>query len=220
MTEYQIASAIENYVTSHEGVTDFPVTLNQIRDEVDTLRIRLFDEVDLNTRYTVSLEPYLQILEITEGVTYDEPKNQTTVVIPDIHIRHNGKPAIRYCGSLSEDALYKNPFRIITGNQIMHATHDQYIGNAPIAYYEAGAGKIVFLQSQLTQVKIAAIFTQPHKCVKFGYDSKKSTYPVPAGLADMLIGKTAETYMRTMYRKTAQPNTQADIPMMSNNAGS
>jgi hypothetical protein len=206
MTEHQIASAIENYVTSHEGVTDFSVAIEQIKDEIDTLRIRMFDEQDLNSRFTISLEPFVQKIESTD-VLYDPITKSTTVLIPDIHIRQNGKAAIRYCGSQS----YKTPFRVVTGNHHLYATHDQFIGNAPLAHYEFG--KITFKNTNLKKVLIIALFTDPSKLVSYGYDEKVSRYPVPTGLTDMIIGKTAESYIRTMYRIPLQPNTQADSPV-------
>lgn len=211
MTEYQIASAIENYVTSHEGVTDFPVAIDQIKDEVDTLRLRLFDEVDLNSRFTVSLEPYLQPIEIKDTKRSVDGKN-TIVEVPPIHIRQNGKAAIRYCGSSTGNT----PYRVVTGNHHLYARADRFIGKAPLAHYENG--KLTFFNTVLKKVTIKAIFFDPSDLTMYGYDSEKTEYPIPPGLADQIIGKTAESYIRTMYRIPLQPNIQADMP--NTNAGS
>lgn len=205
MTEYQIASAIENYVTSHEGVTNFSVPINQIQDEADTLRIRMFDEQDLNSRYTISLEPFLQTIELKATKRSTNGKD-TIVEIPNIHIRKNGKAAIRYCGS----PTYKTPYRVVTGNHHLYATHDPIIGKSPLAHYEDG--KLTFLNTVLKKVMIKGIFTDPSKLVEYGYNYKEDEYPVPLGFADILIGKTVESYLRTMYRIPIQPNTQTDMP--------
>lgn len=209
MTEHQIASAIENYVTSHEGVTNFPVSIEQIQDEVDTLRIRMFDEQDLNSRYMMSLEPFLQTIEIKD--TARDGKN-TIVEVPLIHMRTNGEAATRYCGS----PTYQTPFRVVTGNHHLYARHDQFIGKSPLAHYENG--KITFFNTVLKTVMIKAIFNDPSELTEYGYNEEVDQYPMPPGLVDMLIGKTAESYIRTLYRIPIQPNTQTDSPAV--NAGS
>ena len=205
MNEYQIASAIENYVTSHEGVTNFSVAIDQIQDEVDTLRIRMFDEQDLNSRGTISLEPFLQTIK-AKATSRSIDGKDTIVDIPNIHVRRNGKVAIEYCGS----PTYKTPFRTVVGNQRLYATHDPIIGNAPLAHYENG--RLTFFNTVLKNVMIRAIFVDPSKLVEYDYDSEEDEYPVPLGFADMLIGKTVESYLRTMYRIPVQPNTQTDMP--------
>lgn len=210
MTEHQIASAIENYVTSHEGVTDFPVSIEQIKDEVDTLRIRMFDEQDVNSRYMMSLEPFLQTIEIKNTSRSVDGKD-TIVEVPLIHMRTNGMAATRYCGS----PTYKTPFRVVTGNHHLYARHDQFIGKSPLAHYENG--KIIFFNTVLKTVMIKAIFNDPSQLTEYGYDEEVTQYPMPPGLVDMLIGKTVESYIRTMYRIPIQPNTQSDLPV---NAGS
>lgn len=205
MTEYQIASAIENYVTSHEGVTNFSVPINQIQDEVDTLRTRMFDEQDLNSRYTISLEPFLQTIKL-KATSRSADNKDTIVDIPNIHIRMNGKAAIRYCGS----PTYKTPYRVVTGNHQLYAVHDPVIGKSPLAHYENG--RLTFVNTVLKTVMIKALFVDPSKLVEYGYDYKSDEYPTPQGFADILIGKTVESYLRTMYRIPVQSNTQADIP--------
>jgi len=205
MTEHQIASAIENYVTSHEGVTDFPVAIDQIQDEVDTLRIRMFDEQDLNSRYMMSLEPYLQTITIDKTSRSRDGKD-TIVEVPLIHMRTNGKAAIRFCGSVS----YKTPYRVVTGNHHLYARADRFIGKSPLAHYENG--KITFYNIVLKKLLIKAIFIDPSDLIDLGYNPKVTEYPVTYGLADMIIGKTAESYLRTMYRVPVQPNTQTDSP--------
>lgn len=205
MTEHQIASVIENYVTSHEGVTDFSVPIDQIQDEVDTLRIRMFDGQDLESRYTISIEPFLQTIELKATKRSTNGKD-TIVDIPLIHIRTNGKVAIRYCGS----STYKTPYRVVTGNHQLYAVHDSVIGKSPLAHYENG--RLTFINTVLKKVMIKGLFVDPSKLVEYGYDHKNNEYPVPMGFADILIGKTVESYLRTMYRIPVQSNTQADIP--------
>ncbi len=205
MTEYKIASAIENYVTSHEGVTNFSVPIDQIRDEVDTLRVRMFDEQDLTSRYTISLEPFLQTIEL-KATSRSSNGKDTIVEIPNIHIRTNGKAAIRYCGS----STYKTPYRVVTGNHQLYAIHDPVIGKSPLAHYENG--RLTFVNTVLKKVMIKALFIDPSQLVEYGYNYKNDEFPVPLGFADILIGKTVESYLRTMYRIPVQPNTQTDIP--------
>lgn len=211
MTEYQIASAIENYVTSNEGVTNFPVSIDQIRDEVDTLRLRMFDEFDSALNYTLPLESWLQELEM-KPTSYDADIKATIVKIPEIHMRENGKLALRYCGSNTK----KTQYRVVTGNQNIYATHDRFIGKAPLAHYRDGV--FTFYGTQLKKVYIEAVFTDPSALSKYGYDYKTTRYPATQRIIDHIIGKTAESYIRTMYRTGIQPNTQTDL--VRPNAGS
>lgn len=210
MTEYQIASAILNYVTSHEGVTNFPVNIDQIREEVDTLRMRIFDETDIASNYTMPLEFYLQTIE-TKDTSYDADNKITTVEVPLIHIRTNGKVAIRYCGGPNDNIEY----RVISGNHNKTAKFDRWIGSAPTAHYRNGV--IKFYGSWLKKVRLEAVFIDPSE--KTGYDFKSERYPVPNNIADHIIGKTINSYIRTTRREVAQPNTQSDIPI-ARNAGS
>ena len=105
---------------------------------------------------------------------------------------------------------YKTPFRVVTGNHHLYARHDRFIGKKPLAHYQDG--KITFYNTTLKKVFIRAIFIDPSDLIDLGYDPKVTEYPVTYGLADMIIGKTAESYLRTLYRVPVQPNTQTDSP--------
>jgi len=206
MTEFDIASAIRNYVTSNEGVTNFKLALRQIRDEVDTLRIRSLKELEIQNRYVFSFDQYYQIIEVS--TSYDAIKKITTVSIPLVHFRANGKPAIRYLGGINGG----NQHDVVTGKDKAWALHSPYTGHLSKAHYEAGL--VTFLgKNAPKKVRVEAVFTKPSACKPFnGYDWKSSEYPVDPMLTDMLIGKTAESYIRT-YRGTVQPNTQSDMPV-------
>lgn len=202
MTEFQIASAIENYVTSHRGVTNFPLSKMQIRDEVDTLRIRMLSEIDMQNRFTTQLEEFYQT--INDASTVLENK-KPTVTLPRIYTRENGKLAVQYIGSLTRET----PFRIVTGKHVLYAAYDPFLKDAPIAHYEEG--KWTFYKSTLSKTDLRAVFLKPRELTPYGYDWQTTKYPMPDDMLDRLIGKTVESYMRTMFRAPVQPNTQADL---------
>jgi hypothetical protein len=205
MTEFDIASAIRNYVTSHEGVTNFKPSLQQIRDEVDTLRIRLLTEQDVQNRYVFSFEQYYQIIDIKPK--YNSTTRKTTAAIPVLYFRANGKPAYRYVGGSQGNT----PHKIVTGNDKYWAMHSPYTGQMATVTYEEGI--LDFLSKTPTTIRVEAVFEKPSACRKYnGYDWMKDRYPVSQSMVDILIGKTAESYLRTMYRVPPQPNTQSDIP--------
>jgi hypothetical protein len=96
-----------------------------------------------------------------------------------------------------------------------NALHDHFIGKMAIAHYDEG--KITFKNVSPQYVTVVAVFEDPSDLEIYGdYDPESSEYPLPASMIDSLIGKTAESYIRTMYRIRPQPNIQTDLP----NAGS
>ena len=204
MTEFDIASAILNYVTSSEGVTSSNLSIRQIRDEVDTLRIRLVTELDVQNRFIFPFDEYLQPIKISttrEG-------SFTVAIIPSVFFRSNGKPVIRYAGGLSGNT----PHKVVTGNRRTWSAHDPYTGKAATIYYNNG--KLTFLSRNVPKkILVEALFRKPSELRPFGYKYREDHYPVPFSLADTLIGKTSESYIRTMYRILPQPNTQSDIPI-------
>ena len=203
MTEFEIASAIENYVTSHRGVTDSPLSIDQVRDEMDSLRIRLLTEFDIRNRYIYPLEPYMQHITVQTS----RKDGQTIAEIPRIYIRELGVPAIGFIGSSSKGTEYK----VVTGRHRNWSSDDLWTGKAPTVWYNDGI--LEFMGGTVSRnIYLEAVFEKPSQLRKYGYDWKKSRYPVPPAVADEIIGKTAESYLRTMYRVPPQPNTQADVP--------
>lgn len=206
MTEFDIASAIRNYVTSHEGVTNFRPTLEQIRDEVDTLRIRLLTELEVQNRYVFSFDQYYQTIKIK--TIYDAKNGINTGEIPLVHFNGKGRPAVQYIGSLKGDT----PHKLVTGNDRYWAQNSTTTGHMSTVVYEDG--NLEFLSKSVPKnVRVRAVFRVPSECRKYnGYNWKEDDYPVPNSLLDVLIGKTAESYLRTLYRIFPQPNTQSDMP--------
>jgi len=204
MTEFDIASAIMNYVTSAEGVTNSNLSIRQIRDEVDTLRMRMLTEVDIQNRYITVFDEYLQPL--TVGTTRES--NLTVATIPTVFFRPNGKPVFRYVGGTSGNT----PHKVVVGNRRTWSAHDLVTGKMATVYYNNG--KLTFLGKNVPKrIMVEAVFRKPSELRQYGYKWKEDHYPMPFSLADSLIGKTSESYIRTMYRILPQPNTQSDIPM-------
>jgi len=201
MTEFEIASAIENYVTSHRGVTDFPLSIRQIRDEVDTTRLRFLSDTENANRGIISLNPYSQT--ITLKVSRDA--KGLFAVVPELHYLESGKLAALYVGSSSN----KTPFKVVVSNRSIWAEYDMYSGKMPTAIYSAGVFR--FKHTTPKEIVVEAIFKKPSELRTFGYDWKRDQYPAPYGLIDKIIGKSAESYLRTRQQVLPQPNTQSDI---------
>lgn len=219
-TEFEIASAISNYVTSQQGVTDFPVTLKQISDEVDTLRVRLITEADTKgllrrpfLNYTQTIRPQgVQVQLSASRVRYCK--------IPRLFVLSSGKPAIAYCGAFAGDFH----FRVVHGLQREWHKADRWIGSSPtvaVIESEAGDGHILeFRNISPNKFRFTAIFEDPSDLEPYGYDGSTTSqeggtlYPMPSGEVDIIIGKTAEAYLRTMYRVPLQPNQTVDAPNM------
>ena len=200
MTEYEIASAIQNYVTSHAGVTDSPISIRQIRDEVDTLRLRLLDEMYAQNNTFVDYGAYTQLLTAPTVI-----ENKKAVAeIPAIYYDPSGKIMVTFLGSSTGDT----PFKVIGGSRRIWAKFDTYTGSVPTGIYHNG--KMTLENVAPEAIFMEAIFDKPSSLSKYGYDWKKSRYPVPQGVIDLIIGKTAESYIRTRVPQLPRPNTQSD----------
>lgn len=206
MTELQIASAIQNYVTAREGVTDSVVDLEQIRDEVDTLRMRMVQ--DMGKSRALIPEAYYQELEIvnTTPISSGRWKGWTEVKIPSIYTNVKGKPQIQYAGPTGES----EPNRIVIGNHHLYIKKSKFTDKYPLAFYDVN--RIVF-REYYKKITVKALFEDPSALEDYGsYDSEVDTYPAPQGDIDIIIGKTAESYIRTAAFQKIQPNTQVDLP--------
>lgn len=215
MTEHEIASAIENYVTSYEGVTGSSLSLEQIKDEVNTLRMRVISELDQAKLLMTPFVGYVQTIPSIKvnKETVDE-KIVLTIKIPRIYIRANGKIAITYVGGVD----LASPYRITTGNHHMWSKADAFIGNKPMAHYreDEDGGLITIYQKATEKIAVQALFETPSHLSTFGiYDDEVTAFPMPQAQIDALIGKTSESYIRTMYRIPTQSNIQADSPNQS-----
>lgn len=206
MTEVQIASAIEKMVTAHEGVTDFPITYAQIEDEVDTLRIRTLEEQD---KVRLLVRPYNLM---TQRITFEQKhfkKNaagKMYVECPRIMSHETGELAIAFVGATNMEKQY----RPVIGRQIRNARAVQWLGNEPIAHFQDG--KLYLENIGPGKFILDAIFQRPRDLEIYGYNPTLHDYPLSNGAIDLIIGKTAESYIRQLYRVRPQPNQTVDLP--------
>ena len=207
MTELEIASIIQNYVTSNEGVTNSALDLEQIRKEVDSLRIRFVQE--LESKRTIIAEAYYQTLTTNDDhkpriITSGPWKGWTELEIPNIHINNKGIPQISYAGPEHE----MEPNKVVSGNQHVYYKNSRFSNLQPLAHISNG--KIRFKENY-KKVSIKALFECPSDLESYDvYDHESDNYPMPSGQIDQIIGKTAESYIRTQSLKIIQPNNQVD----------
>jgi hypothetical protein len=205
MTEFEIASDILNLVTSNEGVTNSRLRMDQVLLDVDSMRLRLIAEAE---KALVLRKPYQGYSQRIKSLKVQRnPDRSLFVEIPKVYVDANGKPAIGYIGSTDG----KTSFRIITG---MHNTsHDEFISAYPTVHYSEGLLK--FRNTTAENIAILdTIFEDPSALEVYGeYNGETSGYPLPGVMIDLLIGKVANGYLNTMYRKLPQPNTQTDLPI-------
>lgn len=205
MTELEIISSVMELVTSAEGVTNTSLSREQVGDELDTLRVRMIMEIDARSNFRRPYQGYTQTISNLQ-IQRDSNRNPY-VDVPRMAIQLSGEPACLYIGGRDG----KSEYHFVTGGDIENVVHEQFTGKMPIACYNDG--RITFKNVSPQYIKITAVFEDPSDLEIYGdYDSETSEYPLPAGLVDSLIGKTAESYIRTMYRVRPQPNTQTDLP--------
>lgn len=205
MTQFEIVAAVMNLVTSHEGVTNTSLSEGQVAAEVHTCRQRMMDDMD---KVALFRKPYIGFTQTISELAVQ--KNNLTgelyALVPRVYRMRNNEIAIGYIGG--KDG--KSPYRIITGDTSENYTHDQFLAKKAVAIYEDGVFKFRNISPKF--VWITGVFEYPDQLAIHGYDDEETSYPMPGGLIDQLIGKTAESYIRTMYRVMPQPNTQSDIP--------
>lgn len=208
MNELQIASTIQNYVTAGEGVTSSVIELEQIRDEVDTLRMRTVQELDRNR--ALIPEAYYQVLEgslvKTTPITTGKYRGWTEISVPSIYTNLKGKPQIQYVGPANEAI----PNRVSVGNQHLYLSSNRFTDKYPLAVVDANSIKF---KEAYKVVTIKALFEDPSALEEYDcYDHENDIYPAPQGDIDAIIGKTAESYIRTQQLRNIQPNIQVDLP--------
>lgn len=206
MTEAKIVSAIKNYVTSQRGVTGFDLRNEQVADEVDTLRMRMIAELDNSRIFRKPYQGFVQKIEFTVP-------NTKKIDLPKIYIKQDGTPAIEYVGGKN----FTTSYRVVTGvNHANWIANDEY-SLFPVAVVEGQ--QITFKNFGSNDLVMIAVFEDPSDLEDYGYDpgydsdDDASEYPMPNSMIDAIIGKTAESYLRTMYRIQPQPNTQVDLPV-------
>lgn len=213
MTEARIVSAIMNYVTSARGVGSSVMYPEQVADEVDTLRIRMISELEHAGRLHAPFQGFGQNIE---SVEVPRVGTKLKLELPRMYITSRGVPAVAYIGGLDGES----PYRIMTGLHYLNARHDLFTGNMPFAVYKEGTWEFHNCEPDRIMI-LGGIFNHPRQLEPYGYDAGYDTddpdagseYPVPGSMADQIIGKTAETYLRTMYRMPPQANTQSDVPV-------
>jgi hypothetical protein len=206
MTEAQIASAVEKAVTSHEGVTDFPVTHAQIEDEVDTLRIRTLEEQDLNGLLARPYNLMSQRIIFEQANIKKNSLGKLYVECPRIFAHVTGEFAISFIGSTTMEKQY----RPVVGRQLKNARAVQWMANEPIAQFQDG--KIFLENISVNRFMLDAIFQRPRDLEIYGYNPELHEYPLSNGKIDIIIGKTAESYIRQLYRIRPQANQTVDLP--------
>jgi hypothetical protein len=207
VTEFQIVTAVMNLVTSHEGVTNTSLSPDQVAEEVDTYRGRLIDEQDKVSLFRRPYNGYTQTIPSIK-VERDE-KKLLYVDIPRLHIKRDQTPAYYYIGGLDD----KSAYRVISPSDAENVQHDLHLSKVPLAIYSEG--RMYFRNATPNLIKIVAVFEDPSALEVLGhYDSEVTNYPLPQGMIDMLIGKTANSYINSLYRVPVQPNRQSDTPQV------
>jgi hypothetical protein len=210
MTELQIVAAVMNLVTSHEGVTNTSLSEEQVAQEVHTTRVRMIDEVD---KAGLFRRPYTGYVQYIKQLTMTKNADGKYIVkLPRIVRMLNGEHAVLYIGGTDG----KSPYRIIVNGNGENESHDQFIGKLPMAIIDGD--ELSFRNINPKVVLVAAVFEYPDRLAIYGYDDETDEYPFPGGMIDKLIGKAANSYINTIYRKAPQPNTQSDLPNAGLNA--
>ena len=195
-----------NLVTSHEGVTNTSLSPEQVAEEVDTLRVRMMGEMD---KVSLFRRPFMGFTQTVPSldVQKDKVSGVIYVDIPRLVTKRDNTPAHLYIGGTDDIS----PYRVITGDQVQNAKYDHLINKKPIAAYQEG--RIVIINATPKKIKIVAVFEDPSALESLGvWDVDVDQYPMPAGPIDELIGKTANSYINSLYRVPIQPNTQSDRP--------
>lgn len=203
MTEFQIASAIKNYVTAQKAVTNSDIELDQIRDEIDTLRGRLIDEMDGQGLFQ---KPFLSYTQFHKFSTKRDSISKVMYAdIPPIMIGRDNKPFTAYVGGSDG----RSPYRVVIGNQLDYLDHkDVWERSMKTVLYEHG--RLTFRNTGPDTISVRAVYVKPFDLSPFGYDWTSTSYPAPQRMIDAIIGKTSDSYLRTMYRLPIQPNTASD----------
>lgn len=203
MKQFEIVAAIMNIVTSHEGVTNTSLSEDQVAAEIHTCRQRMIDDIDKTSQFR---RPYTGFSQKIESLTIQKDTDGAPyIVIPRLYRMLNNEVAALYIGGKDR----KSPYRILTDDSSENAKHDHFLGKVPIVIYNEGL--LTFRNINPKFLRVEGVFEYPDQLAIYDYDDESTEYPMPGGLIDILIGKTTESYIRTLFRVVAQPNTQSDL---------
>jgi hypothetical protein len=202
MTQAEIVSAVMNIVTSHEGVTNTSLSADQVAAEVHTCRQRMIDDLDKVSLFRRPFTGYVQVIDSL--AVAKEADGTLYVEIPRVYRTINQEVSLLYIGGKDR----KSPYRIVTDDG-ENSKHDHFLGSRPTAIYSEGVIKFRNLSPKF--IRVEGVFEYPDQLAIYGYDDEETEYPFPGGMIDKLIGKTTESYLRTLFRVVPQPNTQSDL---------
>jgi len=202
-TEYQIASSIKSYVTAEKVVTNSDIEIEQIRDEMDSLRHRLLDDLD---QQGLLRKPFLGYTQFHKFSTKRDEANKILYCdLPRLMVGKDNKPFVAYVGGGNQ----LTPYRLVVGNQLTWVDDkDSWDRNQKTVLYRDG--QFVFRNDGPNYIWVRGVFAKPRELAAYGYLWKEHYYPVTGQMADRIIGKTVESYLRTMNRVPIQANTQSD----------
>jgi hypothetical protein len=166
--------------------------------------------IDEQDKVSLFRRPYNGWTQTIPSIKVERDSNKVLYIdIPRLHVKRDNTVAYFYVGGLDD----KSPCRVISPGDEENVKHDFNIGKAPLAIYSDG--RIVFKNFTPSVIKIVAVFETPSSLETLGaYDSEVSPYPCPQGIIDQIIGKTANSYINSLYRVPVQPNRQSDTPQV------
>lgn len=212
-----IASIIINSTFSGlKMVTNIPLSVDQVKDEVSLLRASLIKEmIDSGQKNFEGLYVKISCIALTcrdMAECCEEPVGsfQLGGKIPKLFDQLlTEKTGIKYVGSPD----MRHPYRILTGNEYLYYKHSPLIGKKPAAYLDYNLN-VWILNPPTEDLELITMVVIPedprdlqqYSCCAAGDDDP---YPMPSWMTDKITGKLINDYMRYYTMAQTKPNTQS-----------
>lgn len=212
-----IASQVINSTFSGlKMVTNIPISVDQVKDEISLLRNSLIKEmIDSGQKNFEGLYVKISCIQLTcrdMAECCDEPvgSDQLGGKIPKLFDQLlTDKTGIRYAGSPD----MRHPFRILTGNEYIYHKHSPLVGKSPAVYFDYNHN--VWVLNPPTQdlelLTIVVIPEDPRDLQQYSCcaATDDDPYPMPGWMVDKITGKLINDYMRYYSMSQTKPNTQS-----------
>ena len=208
---YQV---INNLTGGIQSVTNHPFSLEQIRDEVDGMRLELLKNPKIAAQLDFRLfyQPIrcLEIVKVKKqdcadaGITVG-PESfvwRTKNKVPKL-LTLPGRPMVSYLGA----ADWSENYRTVDVQRMGLLKYDRY--RFPTSIWVDGHFYFCDLPDNTELLGLIAAFEKPSEVSRNYECCKEEEYPIPGELIGTIIRTLVSNYQQLGYFRNPQPNTQA-----------
>lgn len=214
LTQEKIVYQVINNLTGGiQSVTNHPFSLEQIRDEIDQMRLELLKNpnVAANLDFRLFYQP-IRCLDIEKVERQDcadagihvGPESfiwRTKTKVPKL-LTIPGRPMVSYLGA----ADWSRNYRMVDVQRLGYLKYDKFA--FPSAVWVDGHFYFTDLPPATQVLGLIAAFERPNDVFKNYACCQEDEYPLPGELVGTIVRTLVANYQQLGYFRNPQPNTQ------------